>query len=225
MNFKKAYEEQNKLTENFSDKLIGYKVGFSSKTIQEKFNIIEPAFGKLYDFMLLKNNDKIEISKFIKPVIELEIAFKLSSNITERILSKDTLKKHIESFYFSVELPDLKIMEKKDFTAFDIIADNIAAKYFILGKEFKYIDEDLDECESELYFNNQKITSGTSREVLEGPLNSLLWVVNKLIEENILPEKGNVILSGSMTNIVPAEKGVYSAKFKEPYDEIVFTFV
>ncbi len=225
MNLKEAYEKQNRLIESYSGKLIGYKVGFSSKSIQEKFNIHEPAFGKLYDFMILKNNDKIEISKFKKPVIELEIAFKLSSNITEKILSIDILKKYIDSYYVSVELPDLEIMCKKDFTVFDIIADNIAAKNFILGREFKYYGEELEKCKSSLYLNGIKITEGSSYNVLEGPLNSLLWIVNKLIEINISPKKDDIILSGSMTDIVPAEKGVYIAEFENPDDEIIFTFI
>lgn len=220
-----AYLKQRELTQKFNDRLIGYKIGFSSNDTQQKFNINEPAYGKLYHSMLYKNNLKFKISEFVAPLIEVEIAIKLSKNIEKELNTINEIKKYIKSYFMSVELPDLRVKNSGSLNAFQIIADNLAAKYFIINREREYSGEDFINCKAELFLNGKLIRIGEATNVLGSPLNALLWLSRKLISQDDYLKKGQIILTGSFTEIFLAEKGDYKVVFSNPDETLNFSFI
>ncbi len=219
-----AYKIQNKLVSSFNGRELGYKIGFSSKATQEKFKISEPAYGKLFDFMFVKDKN-IKYSDFVNLVVEIEITLKLSKDINTHLASVDEVKNYIDSFYPSIELPDLRVAKQPNFGAISLIEDNIAAKYFLLGKNHKYNGEDFTNTDIKLLLNNKLVRKGNGKSVLGSPINCLFWLANKLLSHGLLLKKGDIVLTGTITDIFEGALGDYEVLFSNPDEKINFSII
>src|SRR2546423_3834256 len=56
-------------------KLIGHKVGLTSKAMQRSSQIDEPDYGHLFDDMMVADGAKIPHGKYCRPRVEIELAF------------------------------------------------------------------------------------------------------------------------------------------------------
>ena len=59
-------------------KVIGYKIGLTSRAMQINSQIDEPDYGSLLDDMLFADGSEIPLDRFVKPLIEVELAFMLN---------------------------------------------------------------------------------------------------------------------------------------------------
>src|SRR3984893_5851284 len=62
-------------TEVARRKLIGHKVGLSSKAMQQSSQIDEPDYGYLFDTMMIADGAKVPHANFCVPRVEVELAF------------------------------------------------------------------------------------------------------------------------------------------------------
>src|SRR5215510_16324038 len=62
-------------------KLVGHKVGLTSKAMQRSSNIDEPDFGYLHDDMIVPDGAKLPHANFCKPRVEVELAFVLGKRL------------------------------------------------------------------------------------------------------------------------------------------------
>jgi len=108
----------------------------------------------------------------------------------------------------SVEIVDFRFNnELKKIGINNLISTNGASEYWIKGlKEFKLNEINLSDHPVKVFVNDKLKEEGNASNVLENPLNSLLWVINKLsfMGETLL--KGNVVSTGTCTVAIPLEK-------------------
>src|SRR5215213_4774619 len=57
--------------------VVGHKIGLTSRAMQMASNITEPDYGHLLDDMLYNDGAQIPVARFIKPRLEVELAFVL----------------------------------------------------------------------------------------------------------------------------------------------------
>ena len=62
-------------------KLIGHKVGLTSKAMQRSSNIGEPDFGYLFDDMIIPDGGKVQHADYCRPRVEIELAFVLGKRL------------------------------------------------------------------------------------------------------------------------------------------------
>jgi len=135
ISIKDAYEIQKLSIQrriNRAEDLMGYKLGFTSKAKMEQMGVHSVIWGRLTSSMELKTGQEMNLSEFIHPRVEPEIAFLISKDISSE-LSMDEIKDHVDQVAGALEIIDSRY-ENFKFSLEDVIADNCSSSAYKIGK-------------------------------------------------------------------------------------------
>ena len=191
-------------------RLVGHKIGLTSKTMQRSSNISEPDYGSLLDDMVFADGSDIPMSRFIVPRVEAELAFILKHRLSgpdctifDVLNATDYVVPTVEIIDARIHQvdPDTKVTRK----VFDTISDNAANAGIVMGgRPFKPDAEDMRWVSCLCYRNGVIEESGVAAAVLNHPANGPAWLANKLHPHGVTLDPGEVILGGSFISPVPA---------------------
>ncbi len=194
-------------------KMIGHKIGLTSRAMQVSSNITEPDHGVLLDDMQFEEGSDIPMSRFIVPRVEVELAFILGKPLSGPNCTIFDVLDATEYVIPALEIIDARIHNVDPETGitrkvFDTISDNAANAGIVLGgRAIRPHDVDLRRVPAILYRNGVIEESGVSAAVLNHPAKGVAWLANKLAPYGVSLEPGQIILGGSFTRPVPARKG------------------
>ena len=221
-NATEAYKIQNELkilylsmSENFC---IGKKVGCTNKLAQEQINVHEPFYGNLFFRFRKFSGCQLKLRNFYKPFIEPEISFRIKEdiNINDSPFEVSDSDKLFDSIVPSIEIVDFRFGGNiKEIGINNLISTNGASEYWISGKKnFALNTINLENQIIKLYFNDNLVEEGNTNNVLNNPINSALWVINKLAYNGEPMLKDQYITTGTCTKAMPIiSKGIIKADF------------
>ena len=182
---------------------IGKKIGCTSLEGQKQLNISEPFYGNLFSRFYAIEPDVISSKKFSKPFIEPEIALRVKEdvNISKTPFSTKDINDLFDGFVCSLEIVDFRFDKNlKDIGAFNLIATNGASEFWIRNAEvFSMNKINFNDHEIKISFNNEIVGEGNVNKVMENPLNSALWLLNKIAQKGETLLKGQFISTGTCT--------------------------
>lgn len=194
-------------------KLVGHKIGLTSRAMQVSSNITEPDYGALLDDMLFDEGSDIPINRFIVPRIEVELAFILGKPLKGPNVSVLDVLDATEWVIPALEIIDARIQQIDPQTGttrnvFDTISDNAANAGVVMGgRAVRATEIDLRKVPAVLYRNGVIEESGVSAAVLNHPAKGVAWLANKLAAYDVTLEPGQIILSGAFTRPVSVHPG------------------
>jgi 2-keto-4-pentenoate hydratase len=189
------------------ERVIGMKIGLTSKAMQNLLHVNEPDYGHLTDKMLLLEGEVCQISELIQPKVEGELAFCIKKTLRGPGVTIADVYNATEWVVPSIEIVDSRIKDWK-IALPDTIADNGSSARFVLGSRMTPIgDIDMRLVGMTLEKNGELINSGTGAEVLGNPAAAVAWLANKLFEFDIELKEGSIVLSGALTAAQPAQSG------------------
>lgn len=212
-------------------KMVGHKIGLTSRAMQVSSNISEPDYGVLLDDMLFQEGTDLPMSRFIVPRVEVELAFILAKPLSGPNCTIFDVLDATDYVVPAIEIIDARLHNVDPETGitrkvFDTISDNAANAGIVLGgRPIKPDALDLRRIPAILYRNGVIEESGVSAAVLNHPANGVAWLANKLHPHGITLQPGQIILGGSFTRPVAAQAG---DTFHIDYDQlgsISFRFV
>ena len=180
-------------------RMVGRKIGLTSKVMQVATGITEPDYGIIFDDMVYESGSVIEHAQYTGVRIEVELAF---------VLKEDLKGPHINQFDVlcatDYVVPALEILssriEMEGRTIVDTIADNAAMGAMVVGgRPIRPDDVDLRWISACLYRNETIEESGVSAAVLGHPAMGVAWLANKLHPHGDHLAAGDIILAGSFT--------------------------
>jgi 2-oxo-hept-3-ene-1,7-dioate hydratase len=188
-------------------RLVGRKIGLTSKVMQVATGITEPDYGIIFDDMVYESGAVIEFEKFINTRIEVELAFILGKPLSG---PHCTLTDVLDATAYV--LPALEILsartEMQGRTIVDTISDNAAMGAMVTGGRPVKVDEvDLRWISALLYRNETIEESGVAAAVLNHPAAGVSWLANKLHPHGDSLAAGEIILAGSFTRPMWVYKG------------------
>jgi 2-oxo-hept-3-ene-1,7-dioate hydratase len=187
-------------------KLIGHKIGLTSKAMQQSSQINEPDYGHLLDNMLVADGAKVPHANYCVPRVELELAFVLAKPLKGPGVGLLDVLRATEYVVPSIEIIDARVQNPRKI--FDTVADNGAAAGIVVGgRPVGPMDIDLRWVGGVMYRNSEIEETGVSAGVLGHPALGIAWLANKLAPFGGALEPGNIMLSGSFIRPVWAEKG------------------
>ncbi|CAI8900036.1 2-oxo-hept-4-ene-1,7-dioate hydratase [Pseudomonas chlororaphis] len=204
-------------------KLVGHKIGLTSRAMQVSSNISEPDFGALLDDMLFEEGSDIPFQRFIVPRVEVELAFILGKPLKGPNCTLFDVLDATEWVIPALEIIDARIQQVDPRTqatrkVFDTISDNAANAGVVMGgRAVRPGDIDLRKVPAVLYRNGVIEESGVSAAVLNHPAKGVAWLANKLAAYDVGLEAGQIILGGSFTRPVAARPG---DTFHVDYDQL-----
>lgn len=194
------------------DHIVGWKIGLTSRTMQAALSIDIPDSGVLLESMVFENGASVPAGHFIQPRIEAELAFVMKAPLSGPCNAADVLA---ATAYVapSLEILDTRIVRKDPDTGrlrtvVDTIADNAANAGIVLGDPIRdFRDHDLRWIGAIVSRDGQVEETGLGAGVLNDPLLSVAWLVERLASYGESIAAGQVILSGSFIRPVEAPPG------------------
>ncbi len=194
-------------------KVIGWKIGLTSKAMQYALNIDIPDSGVLLDDMMFEDGATIPSGRFIQPRIEAEIAFILKAPLKgPRITVFDVLNA-TDYITPALEILDTRIVRvdpetKKTRTIVDTISDNAANAGIVLGGRAVRADTvDMRWMGAIVSRNAEVEETGLGAGVLNQPARGVAWLANRLAQYGDGIEAGQIVLAGSFIRPVEARHG------------------
>ena len=188
-------------------RLVGRKIGLTSKSVQQQLGVDQPDFGMLFNGMEYLDGAEIDSSTLISPKAEGEIAFVLSKDITHEDVTMAELMSAVEYVLPALEIVDSAIEDWK-ITITDTVADNASAAAYVLGRNPVRLDRlDLALEGMILNKNNTMASMGVGAACLGNPLNACLWLARMMVAVGRPLRAGDVLLSGALGPMVTVEKG------------------
>ena len=194
-------------------KVIGWKIGLTSKAMQYALNIDIPDSGILFDDMLFENKGTVPAGRFIQPRIEVEIAFVMKSSLGGDSVNREGVLAATDYVAPSIEILDTRILRQDPETGktrlvYDTISDNAANAGIVLG------DEKHDPNQVDLRWvgaicskNGEVEETGLGAGVLNDPVESVVWLARRMAQYGQKIEAGQVILAGSFIRPVECPSG------------------
>lgn len=187
-------------------RLIGHKVGLTSKAMQASSKIDEPDYGHLLDSMLIAEGAKVPHARFCMPRVEVELAFVLGRPLKGPGIGLVDVLRATDYVVPALEIVDARLVDQRKIC--DTVADNGAAAGLVLGgRPIKPMDVDLRWASALMYRNSDIEETGVAAGVLGHPALGVAWLANKLGQHGVGLDAGHIILSGSFTRVVFAKKG------------------
>lgn len=216
-------------------RVIGHKIGLTSRAMQQSSQIAEPDYGTLLDSMLFTCTPgqvlDIPASRFIAPRVEVELAFVLKAPLKGPDVTLEQVITATDYVTPAIEIIDARIEQFDRHTramrkVFDTISDNAANAGIVTGgRPVKPDAVDLRWVSALLYKNGVIEESGVAAAVLNHPATGVAWLANKLAPWGESLEAGEVVLGGSFTRPVNAVTGDTFHADYGPLGSIAFRFV
>ncbi len=187
-------------------KLIGHKVGLTSKAMQRSSQIDEPDYGYLLDHMMIPDGGKVKHADYCRPRVEVELAFVLNQPLRGPGVGLIDALRAIEYVVPAFEVVDARLQDPRKI--FDTVSDNGAAAGIVIGgRPVRPMDVDLRWVGGIMYRNSEIEETGLAAGVLGHPVLGVVWLANKLGQHGTTLQAGHLILAGSFTRVVHAQKG------------------
>ena len=207
-----AYRISSRLLERRvadGERVIGKKIGVTSKAVQQMLNVHQPDFGFLTDRMQVADGATVSLARagLIQPRAEGEIAFVLKKDLSGPGVTREDVLAATDHVLPCFEIVDSRIADWK-IRIQDTVADNASCGVFVLG--LQRVDPrslDLAAVRLQMFRNGEPAGEGLGSAVQGHPAEAVAWLANTLGAFGIPFLKGEVILSGSLAPLVPARSG------------------
>ena len=194
--------------ERDGERIVGKKIGVTSKPVQEMLGVFQPDFGFLTDAMEYPEGAHIPIAgNLIQPRAEGEIAFRLRSDLVGPGVTEADVLAATATIIPCFEIVDSRIRDWQ-IKIEDTVADNASCGVYVLGREeVDPRDFDLPNLHMKIFKNGELHSEGLGSAVQGNPLTAVAWLANTLGEYGIPFNAGEVILSGSLAPLIPVQAG------------------
>jgi 2-keto-4-pentenoate hydratase len=188
-------------------RVVGHKVGLSSKAMQHMMGVDEPDYGHLLDEMQVFEDTPVKAGRYLYPRVEVEVGFILSADLPGAGCTEVDVLAATEALVPSIELIDSRITDWK-IALCDTIADNASSAGFVLGEaRVSPRDLNLKTIDAVLTRNGEVVAEGRSDAVLGNPVTSVSWLARKVESFGVRLRKGDIVLPGSCTRAIDVRAG------------------
>lgn len=189
------------------ERVVGKKIGVTSKVVMDMLNVHQPDFGWLLSGMVYAEGEAVPMDRLIQPRAEGEIAFMLKRDLKGPGVTAAEVLAATECVVPCFEIVDSRIQDWK-IKIQDTVADNASCGVFVLGGQAVDPREvDLTLCGMALEKNGELVATGAGAAALGSPVNAVAWLANTLGRLDIPLLAGEVILSGSLAALIPVKAG------------------
>ncbi|WP_448955559.1 2-oxo-hept-4-ene-1,7-dioate hydratase [Labrys neptuniae] len=194
-------------------KVIGWKIGLTSKAMQYALNIDIPDSGVLFEDMVFEDGATVPADRFIQPRIEAELAFVMKAPLRGPGVSVFDVINATDHVTPALEILDTRILRvdpetKKARTIFDTISDNAANAGIVTGGRAMRPDQlDLRWVGAIVSRNAEVEETGLGAGVLNQPARGIAWLANRLAQYGEGIEAGQIVLAGSFIRPIEARHG------------------
>ncbi|TWC07270.1 2-keto-4-pentenoate hydratase [Bradyrhizobium macuxiense] len=215
-NLEIAYAVQSEVTRRgIADgrRMVGRKIGLTSKAVQQQLGVDQPDYGALFADMEISTGEAIDVTRLIQPRVEAEIALVLDRDLPGEDITLGELMRSTAYAVAALEIVDSRIRDWK-ISILDTVADNGSSARYVLGAAPRRLtDVDLEACGMTMTRNGTIVSVGCGSACLGHPLRAGLWLARAMARAGQPLRGGDVVLTGALGPVSPVSVGeVYEAR-------------
>lgn len=189
------------------ERVIGKKIGATSKAVQDMLQVHQPDFGFLTDRMWIEGDISISGEGLIQPRAEAEIGFILKDSLKGPGVTAEQVIEATAAIVPCFEIVDSRI-ENWKIGIVDTVADNASCGVFVLGDaRADPRAHDLPNLHVTVTKSGAPLSEGFGHAVQGSPAEAVAWLANTLGAYDVTLDAGDIILSGSLVPLEPARPG------------------
>jgi 2-keto-4-pentenoate hydratase len=220
-----GYEIQGLMTAALikgGEKVVGYKAGLTSPPALKKFGAKGPVTGVMLGSML-HSGAKVNTKGYTKCMLEVEVGYLLAKDVTADVTPAN-VKSYVAKILPAVEVPDIPFKSMKGLVPADLIAVNVGARGYILGKPVDPAKVDPNKVTGKLVMNGKDVGKAIpGRAAMGDQWKALAWTLNNARAHGGLLKKGMFIITGSLGPLYPGKPGSYKAVYTGGLSDIAFS--
>jgi 2-keto-4-pentenoate hydratase len=193
-----------------SGALAGYKIGCTSKVMQQYLDIPHPCGGGVFARGIHESGVRLRAADYLRVGVECEIAVRMGRDLAagQAPLTADSVADAIEAYLPAIEIVDDRYARWETLGAPTLVADDFFAAGCVLGRAVPRIAvPDLLAVTGRALINGAEVGSGTGADVLGHPHHALAWLANHLANEGRGLFAGQIVLTGSLVKTVWLKAG------------------
>jgi 2-oxopent-4-enoate hydratase len=195
-------------------RVIGRKVGLTSKPMQKLLGVDEPDFGVLTETMVVEDGDEVDLATLVQPRVEAEMAFVMGRDLAGPGVTTGTALAAIAGVLPAIEIVDSRVADWK-IKLVDTVADNASSGLLVVGGRMLPVNDlDLRTLGVVVSRHGEVIDTGAGAAALGNPARCVAWLANKLGSLGDGLKAGDIVLPGAVHKMVSVASGdVFRADF------------
>ena len=199
-------------------KVVGYKAGLTNPAVQKRFNTDKPVWGKLYEGMVLANGAAVEAAFGARPLFEADMLVRVKSAHINQAKTPMQVLEAIDQVIPFIELPDLLVQAPPKLNGAGVSAINVGARLGVAGaplavpayraERYAFLQALADMQVSLTDGAGTRLGGGKGSDILEHPLNAVVWLAQALAQEGLAMQPGDLISLGSFSPLLPPKAGL-----------------
>jgi 2-oxo-3-hexenedioate decarboxylase len=185
------------------ERLVGLKLGLTSRAKMAQVGVWEVIWGQLTDAMRIPDGGTVEVAGHVHPRVEPEVAFLLAGEPDPA----ERFEVAVRAVAPALELIDSRYRDFR-FTLPDVIADNASAAGFVLGR-WRPVPDRLDHLGVLLEVDGRVVETGSTAAILGDPRRAYHQGVRLAGRAGVRLPAEWVLLAGAATAAVPLTPGSY----------------
>ena len=193
------------------DAISGYKLGLTSKAMQQMMGISDPDYGPVLHSMVHEGD--LDTASLIRPRAEAEIALVLDRPLAGPNVTGIEAARAVGGAVAAIEVVDSRIADWRIKLA-DTISDLASIGGVVLSSRIVPVDFDLRLVGMTFSLNGAIVATGAGAAALGSPVTALAWLANTLAPHGVILEPGMFVMTGALHAAVDVDAGdVVRAEF------------
>ncbi|MFT3721612.1 2-keto-4-pentenoate hydratase [Pseudorhodoferax sp.] len=196
----------------------GYKAGLTNPAVQKRFGTDKPVWGVLYADMLLDSGATVDPAFGARPLYEADLLVRVKSTAVNRARTPAEVLAAIDQIIPFIELPDLAVQAPPKLNGAGVAAINVGARLGVKGQpiavpadaaaQAALLDALRDMTVRLTAQDGAELARGKGADILEHPLNAVVWLAGALAAEGLALQPGQVVSLGSFSPLLPPKPGL-----------------
>jgi len=192
---------------------VGYKAGLTNPAVQKRFNADAPVWGTLYAPMLLPADSTVPAAFGARALYEADLLVRVSSAAINQAATPLQVLAAIDQVIPFIELPDLVVQAPPRLNGAAIAAINVGARLGVVGTPVPVeatpaFSDRLRDMDVLLMADGAEVDRGKGSDVLEHPLNAVVWLAKDLARQGLALKPGDLVSLGSFSKLMPPKPGL-----------------
>ena len=194
-------------------KVVGYKAGLTNPAVQKRFNTDKPVWGKLYEGMVLANGAAVDAAFGARPLFEADMLVRVKSAQINQAKTPLQVLESIDQVIPFIELPDLLVQAPPKLNGAGVSAINVGARLGVVGaplpvpeyraERYALLQALADMQVSLTDATGARLGGGKGSDILEHPLNAVVWLAGALAQAGLAMQPGALISLASFSPLLP----------------------
>lgn len=206
-----AYQIQGELVRLLmedDDRIVGYKLGLTSKPMRDLLGVNEPDYGPVIASMVFDDGVEVDLDHYIQPKVEAEMVLIIDKPLAGPGVTAADAAQAVSGAVAAIEMVDSRIVDWR-IKLVDTISDLASSAAAVLGSRVVPIDFDPRLTGMVITKNGETAATGAGAAALGDPIGAVAWLANKLTPFDVTLEPGHFVMTGSLHAAFDVAPGDY----------------